>query len=142
MAQDVANAVLGALKAADDVLGKGKTTPIQDALKKSSDLLTNNTGQTPTIRPVLTLTDVQNNAQAALARANGLTTSKTTSLVNTIFDPNNAVNKARGVTQPTQQEQNPTWNTFNISSLTVREEADVKKVARELYQLQVAGSRG
>jgi tape measure domain-containing protein len=142
MAQDVANAVLGALKAADDVLGKGKTTPIQDALKKSSDLLTNNTGQTPTIRPVLTLTDVQNNAQAALARANGLTTSKTTSLVNTIFDPNNAINKARGSTQQAQQEQNPTWNAFNISSLTVREEADVKKVARELYQLQVAGSRG
>lgn len=33
-------------------------------------------------------------------------------------------------------------NKFNISSLVIREEADVKKVARQLYNLQVAGARG
>ena len=33
-------------------------------------------------------------------------------------------------------------NEFKIASLVVREEADVKRVARQLYQLQLAGDRG
>lgn len=33
-------------------------------------------------------------------------------------------------------------NYFNISSLVVREEADIRKVAKELRQLQLAGERG
>ena len=33
-------------------------------------------------------------------------------------------------------------NNFNISSLVVREEADIKKIARELYDMQKRTGRG
>jgi len=40
------------------------------------------------------------------------------------------------------QSKNSIMNNFNISQLVVREEADIKKVARELYKFQVSGARG
>lgn len=44
---------------------------------------------------------------------------------------------------PLNKEQGATVNNeFKIGQIVVREEADVKKIARELYNLQIAGARG
>lgn len=44
---------------------------------------------------------------------------------------------------PLNKEQGATVNNeFKIGQMVVREEADIKKIARELYNLQIAGARG
>jgi phage-related minor tail protein len=47
-----------------------------------------------------------------------------------------------GTSASNSNTSNSFKNNFNISQLIVREEADLKKVARELYKIQVAGARG
>jgi hypothetical protein len=56
---------------------------------------------------------------------------------------NNIAQQAQSTGETTVEKSEPTQinNTYNVTA-NVREESDIKKVARQIYNLQVTGDRG
>lgn len=120
-------------------VGNTAISALTSAASSISDIINGNIDPTPTIRPVLDLSDVTSGNR----------------LINSMFDngKTRAIDLAGQIIQngnkhvlssdsPSVSGNGPISNLFNISSLVVREEADVNKIARELYNLQISIKRG
>lgn len=134
MMQPVANAA--------DEMGGGAIDAMRDSLSKVSDVLDSDIDTQPTIRPVMDLTDIKSGSRELSSifneNANILTGSRSTRLAGSI----NTTQQQTSLSNTPVTASGGINNEFKIANLTVREESDVKKIARQLYQLQLAGSRG
>ena len=113
------------------------------ALAKIAQMVENNIDAEPTIRPVLDLSNIQNGSRllnSIFSEPYILTGLRSMSLASAVsvpskFDTLRDIPNTSGNTETIQ-------NIFNISELVVREEADYRRIARELYNMQVASRRG
>lgn len=136
------------VKMAGALVGDNAKTGLTNAIKNVGDFLNSDLDLAPVIRPVIDLTNIKK-ASTSMSGLFGVTlsdhnstikaqlidSSKSTDIIQDII---NTLNKPDP--KPGQGGVSVT-NTFT-GPITVREEADIKNVARELYQLQVAGQRG
>jgi len=150
--------VLGLTKFAGQVytagakVGNVAKDALRDTIGHISDVVNGDMDMVPTIRPVLDLSDIHagnremasifgdrtlttDGRSLALSRSIGSTRAEQDSVLNVLTKLMSTLGK-------TGSEPKEITNEFNIENLQVREEADVRNIARQLYQLQVAGSRG
>jgi len=134
----------GKVAAASENVGKSAVDSMSDALGHVQDVLDSDVELQPTIRPVIDMTDVESGIKSTFSKTQGLnvsgTSSRATSIASSLYKAPVDVDK------PSSDSQNGgeqvIHNEFKIASLVVREEADVKRVARELRNLQISGARG
>ena len=134
----------GKVSAASENIGKSAVDSMSDALGHVQDVLDSDVELQPTIRPVIDMTDVESGLKSTFNKTQGLnvsgTSSRATSVASSLYkSPVDADKPSSGNQNGGEQGIH---NEFKIGSLVVREEADVKRVARQLYQLQLAGNRG
>jgi len=119
---------------------------LSNAISKITDIINSDIDTQPTIRPVLDLSDVEKGTgrlNALFSKTQGISVSGSSdkalsiasSLNKEVFKSNYSPISQNGGEQGIHNE-------FKIGSLVVREEADIKRIARQLYQLQLAGNRG
>jgi hypothetical protein len=141
------NIIAGITKGLND---KGKTLPntlsniIKNTLSGVAGLVSGDLNVAPTIRPVLDLTEiVAGNKQISsiLSSKTVGTSSKAIGLAGAISRRTDQTIPAESGAKASNDKGNVT-NKFEISQLVVREEADVKKVARRLYNMQIDAARG
>lgn len=133
-------------------VGETAKEALRTALSNVAEIVSGDMDMVPTIRPVLDLSNVYDaNREMSsifgdrlftadgrsldLTRSIGSAKTEQASLLGLLPKLMDALGK-------TEKEPKTVTNEFNIDKVQVREEADVKKVARQLYQLQVAGNRG
>ena len=116
---------------------------LSKAISQITDIINSDIDTQPTIRPVIDMTDVESGIKSTFSKTQGLNVSGTTSRASSVAS---GLYKETSSSNPSTSSQNGgeqgVYNEFKIASLVVREEADVKRVARQLYQLQLAGNRG
>jgi hypothetical protein len=115
------------------------------AIEAAKELLGDNSALSPTITPVLDLSNIKTGGSEILSFLSGnpviSTISKGISLAGMVA--NNIAQQAQSTGETTVEKSEPTQinNTYNVTA-NVREESDIKKVARQIYNLQVTGDRG
>jgi tape measure domain-containing protein len=150
--------VLGLTKFAGQVykagthVGNVAKDALRNAMSNIADVVNSDVDMTPTIRPVLDLSDIHagNREMSSIfgdrtITADGRSLELTRSIGNPRAEQDSVLNvltKLMSTLGRTDTEPKEITNEFNIENLQVREEADVRNIARQLYQLQVAGIRG
>ncbi|MFA6589916.1 MAG: hypothetical protein WCS66_06195, partial [Bacteroidales bacterium] len=133
----------GKVAAASEDIGKSAVDSMSDALGRVQNVLDSDVELQPTIRPVIDMTDVESGMKSTFSKTQGISVSGSSDKASSIAS---GLNKEgfKSNDSPTSQNggEQGIHNEFKIGSLVVREEADVKRVARQLYQLQLAGNRG
>lgn len=129
--------------AASEDLGDTAANSLGKALSGVSDAFSDDIDLQPTIRPVIDMTDVESGMKSTFSKTQGISVSGSSDKASSIAS---SLNKEgfKSNYSPTSQNggEQGIHNEFKIGSLVVREEADVKRIARQLYQLQLAGNRG
>lgn len=129
--------------AASEDIGKSAVDSMSDALGRIQNVLDSDVELQPTIRPVIDMTDVESGMKSTFSKTQGISVSGSSDKASSIAS---SLNKEdfKSNYSPTSQNggEQGIHNEFKIGSLVVREEADVKRIARQLYQLQLAGNRG
>jgi hypothetical protein len=132
------NAGFGIADAAKNGLSK--------AISQITDIINSDIDTQPTIRPVLDLSDVETGMgrlNALFSRTQGISVSGSSDKASSIASSlNKEVFKSNYLPISQNGGEQGIHNEFKIGSLVVREEADIKRIARQLYQLQLAGNRG
>jgi len=133
----------GKVSAASEDLGNSAVDSMTNALGHVQDVLDSDVELQPTIRPVIDMTDVESGIKSTFSKTQGLNVSGTSNRASSVAS---GLYKETSSSNPSISSQNGgeqgVHNEFKIASLVVREEADIKRVARQLYQLQLAGNRG
>ena len=114
------------------------------ALAKIARMIENNIDAEPTIRPVLDLSNIQNGSRllnSIFSEPYTLTGLQSMSLASAVSVPSK-FDTLRDIPTNTSGNTETIQNIFNISELVVREEADYRRIARELYNMQLASRRG
>lgn len=134
------NRLSGAVANTAASVGEAAMTALTGSVAGISDIINGTIDGSPTIRPVVDLSDITS-SNNLINSMFGSRKSRSVQLAGSIVQ--------NGMGQPTVSDTSgsgsvasPISNLFNIPSLVVREEADIKKIARELYNLQLSGSRG
>ena len=111
---------------------------LQNAASKIADFFSGSTLSSPTITPVLDLSNIQNGA----SQLSGMLGTSSINLARNSGNVTSSQSALNSIIPAIEGQQSGIVNTFEIANMNIREEADIKRVARELYQLQVATSRG
>jgi hypothetical protein len=89
------------------------------------------------------MTDVERGMKSTFSRTQGISVSGSSDKASSIASSlNKEVFKSNYSPISQNGGEQGIHNEFKIGSLVVREEADIKRIARQLYQLQLAGNRG
>jgi len=119
---------------------------LSNAISKITDIINSDIDIQPTIRPVLDLSDVEKGTgrlNALFSKTQGISVSGSSDKASSIASSlNKEVFKSNYSPINQNGGEQGIHNEFKIGSLVVREEADIKRIARQLYQLQLAGNRG
>jgi flagellar hook-basal body complex protein FliE len=122
-------------------IGNSSMQALKQIITGIADFLNGNMDLNPSIVPVLDLGNVRNGVRqlngmfggSSMRLASNTNTASQQSVLNSIIP---LLGNQNG------SEIQPVNNTFDIASIVVREEADIKRIARELYQLQIVRNRG
>jgi hypothetical protein len=134
----------GLAEMASENVGNTAIKSLSDVISNIADVVSGDIDLSPTIRPVLDLSNVQTGNKELTSIFNNQTIAANARAVELVGSIGNRSAQTQTITSTPKGSNKPgtIQNTFCIASLVVREEADVKKVARQLYQFQLAGSRG
>ncbi len=116
-------------------IGNGTLDAIKEVISGISDFINSDMNLVPRITPVLDLSDVRSQSKN-LPGILG-TTSYSSARQVAIQETGSQVMTKNG-----QNGSNIITNQFNLSDITIREDADIQKIARSLYQLQMSKMRG
>lgn len=132
----------GKVASASKDLGGAAISSMKSAVSKITDALENDMDMVPTIRPVIDMTDVENGLKSTFDKNRGIALSsantKVSSIVGGLRGSVESANSASGNQNGSSQTIK---NEFSIASLVVREESDIKKIAKELYNMQRRSGR-
>jgi len=126
------------------IQSKDSINSLSGAIAKIVETINAGLDTVPTIRPVLDLSNVKAGINQISSMFSGQTlsaSSRATSLAGAIGNRTEQL-VTNDINSKGQNGTSQVTNSFNIATLVVREEADVKRVARSLYQMQIAGNRG
>lgn len=129
---------------AGSAMAENAKNGLTGALAKIARMIENNIDAEPTIRPVLDLSNIQNGSRllnSIFSEPYTLTGLRSMSLASAVSVPSK-FDTPRDIPTNTSGNTETIQNNFNISELVVREEADYRRIARELYNMQVASRRG
>lgn len=133
----------GKVAAASEDLGNSAVNGMSDALAHVQDVLDSDVELQPTIRPVVDMTEVESGMKNIFDRKRGISVTEAMDKATLVNSRTSVRTLASDSITPNKKSgEKVIHNAFNISSLVVREEADVKRVARKLYQMQLATDRG
>lgn len=122
-------------------IGNNAVDSLKNIIIGIADFLSGNMDTTPTITPVLDLTNIK----TGINKLNGIMANGSYSMAQrarNVQSSQGAINSLVPLLETTGASGESVNNTFAISNITIREEADIKRVARELYQLQISKNRG
>jgi tape measure domain-containing protein len=143
--------LLSKVKEAGMNVGITAKEALSRAMSNITELVNGEVDLSPTIRPILDLSDVKDeskNISSLLGKRTIGADGRSIELINSITTNRQDQTGLSGLLPKLmdllEKKQTPSdiTNEFSISSLVVREEADVKRIARELYNLQVSVDRG
>ena len=137
-------------------VGNTAKRSLSDSLSNVSDIVSGDLNMQPIIKPVLDLTDVidGNSRLSSLFAKNPTvtTTNKSVELAGEINTKQNvtttamdAVNKLLDkVNQAIEdlKQAQPNIDQWSFENVVIREEADIRKLAREMEDMRIAGQRG
>lgn len=127
-------------------VGSKTINSLSGAMSTIAEVVSGDLDMVPTIRPVLDLSNVRAGTRdLASIFSNGQTLAanvRANDIANTISRNRDERTSSSEAVSKISKEPTIIKNEFSIASLVVRGEGDVKKVARQLYQLQITGSRG
>ena len=131
--------------AADD-MGGGVIDAMKDSLSRVSDVLDSDMDMAPTIRPVIDMSDVENGLNSTFSKqqhlnmVNSITRSATLANQTATARNNNVVNPRPNSGISGEPDNIVINNNFTVHAV-IREEADIQKVSRGLFELQRRTSR-
>jgi hypothetical protein len=129
-------------------VGSAAVNSLRDIISNIVDFVSGSMNVNPTIRPVLDLSSIKAGSKEMSSMFNNQTMSvdgRSSQLVGSIASIKNqqvVPSKTTDTSGQQSKEVNGVRNEFNVASLVVREEADINRIARKLYQLQIARGRG
>jgi tape measure domain-containing protein len=112
---------------------EGAITGIKGVISDITNFFNTNIDTQPKIKPVLDLSNIKNGAKTI----QGMYGQTSYNLVDEVYRTNNSGTILNG-----QNGSKTISNNFNISSMVIREEADISKVSKELFKLQKSKDRG
>lgn len=134
-----------AVTEAKDV-GSRAINSLSAVMSNIAEIVSGELDMVPTIRPVLDLSNIKMGSKdlSSLFKNEHIiaTNVRANALAEAVSNRRTEQTNPSDVGSKTSKEDGSIANIFNIENMPVREEADIRKIARQLYQLQIAGSRG
>ena len=117
------------------------------SLSSIMDLVDMDDDYQPTIRPVLDLSDIRSGSRSLDSILdNNLLSSELKGVglsgVGEFKKMTKSIKESLDRLVDIHKNNPPVHNHFDVSGITIREDADINRIARELYQLQIATDRG
>jgi histone H3/H4 len=147
----------GVVNSASSDIGNGAINSLSRTISNIGNIVDKNVDVSPTIRPVLDLSNVKvgakeldsvlNNGLVSLEGTRSINLARETNITKVQQNDipgmlNDLIPKMINSMEKISNSSGSITNAFNFSNLTVREQADINKIARQLYQLQLAANRG
>ncbi len=132
-------------------MGIRATSVLEDVLSRIGEAIDSDMSMSPVIRPVIDLDEVRKGSDQISGMFNsnaaviGTSTRLASSVTTDKASQNSPVDKLAAMVKSlakVNSEGKTVHNQVTVESLVVREEADIQKVSRELYNLQVKNNRG